>query len=135
MAVLPIKDVVNVIVNLSPRSAVRSGFNLSMLLENFAENISLDTIGDVLGKVSESDLEYIIRKSLQNVEEQLKAGSAPVMDANGHYGVLDIEYDPLLVMRLTCEAVMFGCADFFDGNRLASVMKPLFSSLQPNPQI
>lgn len=32
MAVLPIKDVVNVIVNLSPRSAVRSGFNLSMLI-------------------------------------------------------------------------------------------------------
>jgi hypothetical protein len=31
MAVLPLKDVVNVIVNLSPRSAVRSGFNLSML--------------------------------------------------------------------------------------------------------
>lgn len=32
MAVLPINDVVNVIVNLSPRSAVRSGFNLSMLI-------------------------------------------------------------------------------------------------------
>ncbi len=36
MAVLPIKDVVNVIVNLSPRSAVRSGFNLSMLLGDSA---------------------------------------------------------------------------------------------------
>lgn len=32
MAVLPLNDVVNVIVNLSPRSAVRSGFNLSMLI-------------------------------------------------------------------------------------------------------
>lgn len=32
MAVLPIKDVVNVIVSLSPRSAVRSGFNLSILI-------------------------------------------------------------------------------------------------------
>ncbi len=32
MAVLPLKDVVNVIVNLSPRSAARSGFNLSMLI-------------------------------------------------------------------------------------------------------
>lgn len=31
-AVLPLKDVVNVIVNLSSRSAVRSGFNLSMLI-------------------------------------------------------------------------------------------------------
>lgn len=32
MAVLPLRDVVNVIVNLSPRSAVRSGFNLSLLI-------------------------------------------------------------------------------------------------------
>lgn len=32
MAVLPLKDIVNVIVNLSPRSAVRSGFNLSLLI-------------------------------------------------------------------------------------------------------
>jgi hypothetical protein len=31
-AVLPLDDVVNVIINLSPRSAVRNGFNLSMLL-------------------------------------------------------------------------------------------------------
>lgn len=32
MAVLPLKDVVDVIVNLSPRSAARSGFNLSLLI-------------------------------------------------------------------------------------------------------
>lgn len=32
MAVLPLKDIVNVIVNLSPRSAVRSGFNLALLI-------------------------------------------------------------------------------------------------------
>lgn len=32
MAVLPLNDVVNIIINLSPRSAVRNGFNLSLLL-------------------------------------------------------------------------------------------------------
>jgi len=32
MAVLPLDDVVNVIINLSPRSAVRIGFNLSLIL-------------------------------------------------------------------------------------------------------
>lgn len=36
MAVLPLKDVVDVIVNLSPRSAVRSGFNLSLLIGDSA---------------------------------------------------------------------------------------------------
>ena len=33
-SVLPLNDVVNVIINLSPRSAVRAGFNLSMLLSD-----------------------------------------------------------------------------------------------------
>jgi hypothetical protein len=32
MAVLPIRDIVNVIVNLSPRSAIRSGFNLALFI-------------------------------------------------------------------------------------------------------
>ena len=41
MSVLPLKDVVNVIVNLSPRSAVRSGFNLSLLIGD-SEVLSAD---------------------------------------------------------------------------------------------
>jgi hypothetical protein len=32
MAVLPIKDIVNIIINLSPRSAIRSGFNIALIL-------------------------------------------------------------------------------------------------------
>jgi len=106
-----------------------------MDLENIADNLSLDTIADALDKVSEADFDYIVKKSLMSVEEQLKAGGAAVMYANGSYGVLDIEYDPLLALRLTCEAVKWGCSGFFDGNRLTSVMKPLFGGLTPNPQI
>ncbi|MFV0240192.1 MAG: phage tail assembly chaperone [Lacrimispora sphenoides] len=102
------------------------------VVSDLVDNLSLETIANALDKVSEADFDYIVKKSLQCVSEQLKAGNAPVIDRNGNYGVLDIEYDPLLVMRLTCEAVMWGCSSFFDGDRLASVLKPLSSSLQPN---
>ncbi len=105
------------------------------VVSDLIDNLSLETIANALDKDSEADFDYIVKKSLQCVSEQLKAGNAPVIDRNGNYGILDIEYDPLLVMRLTCEAVMWGCSGFFDGDRLASVMKPLSSSLQPNQSI
>lgn len=89
-------------------------------------NISLDTIALALDKITDEDLDYIIKKSLQNISEVLPAGENPVMYSNGSYGVEGIEYDPILVMRLTCEAIMWGCGDFFEENRLSSVMKPLF---------
>lgn len=41
MAVLPIDDIVRIIINLSPRSAVRKGFNLSLIIGD-SEVISLD---------------------------------------------------------------------------------------------
>ncbi len=94
------------------------------------DNLSLDTIAAALDKITGDDLDYIIKKSLQSVEECLPAGNNPVMYDNGFYGVADIEYDPLMVMRLTCEAVMWSCGSFFDGNRLNSVMKPLFTGSQ-----
>lgn len=90
-------------------------------------NISLDTIGVALEKISSEDFDYIVTKSLQNISEVLPAGAAPVMYSNGTFGVEGIEYDPILVLRLTCEAVMWSCGDFFDGSRLTSVMSPLFN--------
>lgn len=106
--------------------------NTEDVLSGLIDNLSLETISNALDKVSEADFDYIVKKSLQCISEQLPGGNAPVIDGNGNYGILDIEYDPLLVMRLTYEAVMWGCSNFFDGDRLASVMKPLSSSFQPN---
>lgn len=96
------------------------------------DNLSLDTIAAALDKISGDDLDYIIKKSLQSVEECLPAGNAPIMYSNGTFGVENVEYDPVLVLRLTCEAVMWGCGSFFDENRLTSVMKPLFNGEQQN---
>ena len=101
--------------------------NGNISASELVDNISLDTIGLALEKISEEDFDYIVTKSLQNISEVLPAGEAPVMYSNGTYGVEGIEYDPILVLRLTCEAVMWSCGDFFDGSRLTSVMSPLFN--------
>ncbi len=103
--------------------------------ESVIENLSLDTIAAALDKISEADFDYIVTKSLQSTYEVLPAGEAPVMYSNGGFGVENVEYDAILTLRLTCEAVMWGCGDFFDGNRLTSVMKPLFSGSKQSHQI
>ena len=99
----------------------------SKIVSEIVDNFSLDTIAAALDKISEKDLDFIISKSLKSIAEVLPAGEAPLMYENGVYGVENIEYDTILVLRLTCEAVMWSCGDFFDGNRLNSVMSPLFN--------
>lgn len=99
----------------------------SDMIAEVIDNFSLDTIASALEKINSEDFDYIVSKSLQSITEVLPAGEAPVMYSNGTFGVENIEYDPILVLRLTCEAVMWSCGDFFDGNRLGSVMSPLFN--------
>lgn len=99
----------------------------SDMIAEVIDNFSLDTIASALEKISSEDFDYIVSKSLQSITEVLPAGEAPVMYSNGTFGVENIEYDPILVLRLTCEAVMWSCGDFFDGDRLGSVMSPLFN--------
>lgn len=98
----------------------------SKMFAEVVDNISLDTIAAALEKVSDEDFDYIMAKSLQSITEVMPAGEQPVMYNNGTFGVEGIEYDPIFVLRLTCEAVMWGCGDFFDGDRWNSVMSPLF---------
>ncbi len=106
-----------------------SGAEADMIAE-VIDNFSLDTIASALEKISGEDFDYIVSKSLQSITEVLPAGEAPVMYSNGEYGVEGVEYDPILVLRLTCESVIWSCGDFFDVNRLGSVMSPLFNGQQ-----
>lgn len=103
--------------------------NAEHILSNLGQYLTLDTIAETLDKIAPDDLDYIMQKSLMSAYEVLPAGDAQVMNPDGTYGVMDMEYDPLLVLRLVCEVVLWGVGDFFDGNRLASIMSPLSSSL------
>ena len=107
----------------------KGGVSAGKVLSNLGDYLSLDKIAETLDKVSPKDLDYIMQQSLMNSYENLPAGEARVLNPDGTYGVIDVEYDPLLNLRLVCEAIMWGVGDFFDGKRLASIMSPLSSSL------
>ena len=120
--------------------AQKGSVNADHILSNLGSYLSMDTISQTLDKVAPGDLDFIMQKSLMCVFEVLPAGDmaiggvngTPVLNADGTYGVVDVEYDPLLVLRLVCEAVLWGIGDFFDGKRLISIMSPLSSTLQRN---
>lgn len=99
------------------------------VLSELDKYLDFEGISKALDLVSSDDLDYIMSRSLMCCSELLPAGPAPVMDANGNYGVPDIEYDMLIVLRLVCEAVIWGLGDFFAEGRLGSIMSPLSSSL------
>lgn len=109
--------------------AKKGGVSAEAILSKLGDYLSLDTIAETLDKVSPTDFDYIVQKSLQSVYEALPAGEAQVLNDNGTYGVLDVEYDPLLVLRLVSEVIMWGIGDFFDVKRLTLLMSPLSSSL------
>jgi len=116
------------------RNFMNSGSAADFSPEGVIENLKFETIANALSKVRRDDLKYITEISLKQVREKLKAGLAPVLNDNGSYGVLDLEGDTVVILRLVCEAVAFGVGDFLDVSRLTSVMKPMFSSLTRNPQ-
>ena len=100
------------------------------ILENLGNYLSLDSIALALDKLSPTDAKQIMQMSLQNVFETLPAGEAQVYKNDGTFGVMDIEYDTILTLRLVCEFIMWGLGDFFDVGRLGSIMSSLFSTLR-----
>lgn len=70
----------------------------------------------ILGGLKDEDIDALIDKCLRVCYVDLPAGKQPVIDETGNYGVDDVEYDPVLTIRLCYEAIKWGAADFFDGN-------------------
>lgn len=108
----------------------KGGATVETVLKNLGNYLSLDSIASALDKLSPADAKYVMQMSLQNVYEVLPAGEAQVYKSDGTFGVLDVEYDFILTMRLVCEFIMWACGDFFDVSRLGSIMSPLSSSLR-----
>ncbi len=92
---------------------------------NIEEFINLESISKALDMMTDEDIDKIIDVSLKHCYEQLAAGQTQVLSPFGVYSVPDVEDDPILVMRLTVEAIMWSIAGFFDVNRLSSILKPL----------
>ena len=72
-------------------------------------------VGEVLGTMSDADIDDLVKKCLSACFVDLPAGKQPIIDETGHYGVDDVEYDMALTIRLCYEAIKWGAADFFGG--------------------
>lgn len=99
--------------------------------ETMAEFLDFEQISRALDLVSDEDLDRIFNASLNVIEEELPAGFTKVRNNNGSYAVPGLEHDPVLMMRLIVEAVMWGVSGFFDANRLTSTLAPIWNSFQP----
>ncbi|MDU5080229.1 phage tail assembly chaperone [uncultured Tissierella sp.] len=100
-------------------------------MNNVSDFLNFESISRALDLVSDEDLNKIIDSSLNVCEEELPAGFTKVKNANGSYAVMNLEFDPVLVMRLVVESIMWGISGFFDVSRLTSILKPLSNLFQP----
>jgi len=98
-------------------------------LDKFLSDISLERVSHALDLIDDDDLDRLLDISLRHCYEQLPAGPVRVLNPDGTYGVQNVEYDPLLVMRLTAEAILWSSGVFFNASRWASTFKPLAASL------
>jgi hypothetical protein len=95
--------------------------------------IDLATISHSLDMIEDRDLDKIIDSALANTYEVLRGGHVAVLNPDGTYGVQDVEDDPIIVIRLTAESLIWSLQGFFDGNRLSSLLAPL-GGLLPQKQ-
>ena len=75
------------------------------------------------------------RDCLSVVGEVLPARTAPVLNANGSWGVEDIANNTILVLMLTIHALAFNIADFFGEGGLSELMSGLHDLLPQNTKI
>lgn len=72
---------------------------------------------------------------LRACQEVLPAGNSSVIDVNGNFGVLGLESDTAIVMRLTIEALVFNIASFFEEGSLDSILSAMSDIKLPNSSI
>jgi hypothetical protein len=88
-------------------------------------DINMTALAKALDLIDDKDMDKLIDIALQNTFEQLRAGLAPVINSNGAFGVMDMEDDPVITLRLVIESVAWALQGFFDGSRLTSILLPL----------
>lgn len=84
-------------------------------------NIS-DTISG-LTNLTEDEFYLIQNKCLGVCYELLEGGEAKVLNKDGSFGVIGIEYDAEIVLALTAHAITFNVQGFFPGNPLTLINK------------
>lgn len=98
-------------------------------LENL-KDLNLTKMFEPIFNMTEKEFRYIQENCLKTVEEILPAGPQAVLNDNGQWGVLNVEFDMALVMNLTIQSLVFNLKGFFNGLPFSSIMSQLTSSQQ-----
>ena len=94
------------------------------------DDINLTKAFEPIYSMTEKEFMYIQENCLKSVEEILPAGAQAVLNDNGQWGVLNIEFDMALVMNLTFQSLWFNLKGFLAGINFNSIMNKLTLSLQ-----
>jgi len=91
---------------------------------------SFDITGilSAIGSLTEEDFAYVQGKCLRVCREILPGDLAPVIRADGSFGVTDLDDDTATVMALTVHALMFNIKSFFGASPLASLVGGLLTT-------
>lgn len=71
--------------------------------------------------MSKKDFFELQRDCLSSCEELLDAGPTCVLNEDGSWAVIDVEYDAPLVLALTIKVLAWNVTSFFDKSLLASL--------------
>lgn len=85
--------------------------------------------------MSKQEFTALQKDCLGAVSEILQAGSRPILNSNGTWGVQDIERDTQLVVLLTIHALAFNVAGFFDGEGLTGLKASLADIFPANSKM
>lgn len=83
-------------------------------------------VAAALDSLNDKDVDYLMNTCLRAVSKMLPAGPTAIIDANGFYGIPEVEYDLGLTIRLIVEAIKWGASDFFGEKGLS--LKTLFQT-------
>lgn len=98
-----------------------------------AEGTDVSTIAPVnRALMSKGEFISFQRDCLSVVGEVLPARTAPVLNANGSWGVEDIADNTMLVLLLTIHALVFNISGFFTGGGLSELQSSLRDLLPAN---
>jgi len=89
----------------------------------------MNILPKMLREFSREELNEVSVLCLQHVFALLPAGYQQVMDANGHFGVAEVETSVSACLQLLYESIVLNCAGFFEESGLLSKL-----GIQVGPQ-
>ena len=115
-----------------PAFSVFLGEKKTEKIETVKDEDMFFAIQNCLDTLEDKDLDKVVDTSLQHCSEILPAGTANILNPDGTYGVVGVDTDMILTLRLVTEVLLFNYEGFFDGNLWRSKFSPVAAMFRQN---